>query len=69
MAAPTRKHPLPVPEAKAEPQSPPPTELTEPNWEQVGHRGDWIGFLVWLAGFLFMALVNFSELIAGLVRR
>ena len=37
--------------------------------DQVAHRGDWIGFQIWVTCFLLMAAVVVVELIVGLFRR
>jgi len=40
---------------------------SEPSSENAPHRGDWIGFLIWVGCFVLMAAMQLAEMITGLM--
>jgi hypothetical protein len=69
----TPKHRSPLRGDEGETPEPAPTAELSPDPEGAGDpawsRGTWIGFLVWVAGFLFLLLLLFADLLWGLFFR
>ncbi len=51
------------------PAAVPAPPLVTPSPDPAANRGTWIGFLVWVVGFLFLLLLMWADLIAGLFFR